>query len=117
MSHFIHCYAECHYAECHYAEYRYAECRYSEYHYAECHYTESHYAECRYSDCHYAECHYAECRGARWHSTEGAFFEMAIKILAYCKSFLRRKQIGCEIFTALNSQNPTLQNFTGQPVL
>jgi hypothetical protein len=26
LSHFIYCYAECHYAECPYAEYHYAEC-------------------------------------------------------------------------------------------
>jgi len=42
MSRFIHCDAECRYAE-----YRCAECRY-----AECHYAEYRCAECRYAEWH-----------------------------------------------------------------
>ncbi len=36
MSHFIYCYAQCHYDECRYAQCHYDECRYAQCRYAEC---------------------------------------------------------------------------------
>jgi hypothetical protein len=66
VSHFVYCYAVCHYTEDHCAECHYAVCRYTEDHCGECHYAVCHYTEDHCAECHYTECHCAKCCGAYW---------------------------------------------------